>query len=79
MTALTINHALGSYPVQVEPGVLVLLREMLAAAVPGRRLVLIADETVARLYDEWTSGTPKQGGWAPAPATPACVPASPPG
>lgn len=59
MTALTINHALGSYPVHIEPGVLVLLRELLGAAVPNRRLVLIADETVARLYDEWTSGTPE--------------------
>lgn len=57
VTALTINHALGSYPVHVEPGVLVLLRELLGATVPHRRLVMIADDTVARLYDEWTSGT----------------------
>jgi 3-dehydroquinate synthase len=59
MTALTINHALGSYPVHVESGILVLLRELLGAALPNRPLVLIADETVDRLYDEWTSGTPE--------------------
>lgn len=59
MTALTINHALGSYPVHVESGILVLLRELLGTALPNRPLVLIADETVSRLYDEWTSGTPE--------------------
>lgn len=57
MTALTINHALGSYLVHVEPGILVLLRELLSTALEGRRLVMVADDTVARLYDEWTSGT----------------------
>jgi 3-dehydroquinate synthase len=57
MTALTINHALGSYQVHVESGLLVLLRELLATTVPDRRLVLIADDKVSKLYDEWTSGT----------------------
>ena len=41
----------------VEPGILVLLRELLEAQVPRRPLVMIADEKVNRLYDEWTSGT----------------------
>jgi 3-dehydroquinate synthase len=43
--------------VHVEPGILVLLRELLAERLPRRPLVMIADETVNRLYDEWTSGT----------------------
>jgi 3-dehydroquinate synthase len=43
--------------VHVEPGILVLLRELLEERVPGRPLVMIADEKVNRLYDEWTSGT----------------------
>jgi 3-dehydroquinate synthase len=45
------------YPVHVEPGILVLLRELLEERVPRRPLVMIADEKVNRLYDEWTSGT----------------------
>jgi 3-dehydroquinate synthase len=35
----------------------VLLRELLEERVPQRPLVMIADEKVNRLYDEWTSGT----------------------
>lgn len=45
------------YPVHVEPGILVLLRELVERRLPGRPLVMIADEKVDRLYDEWTSGT----------------------
>jgi 3-dehydroquinate synthase len=45
------------YPVHVEPGILVLLRELLEERLPGRNLVMIADEKVDHLYDEWTSGT----------------------
>ncbi|MEO8294115.1 MAG: 3-dehydroquinate synthase [Gemmatimonadota bacterium] len=41
----------------IEPGLLVIMREIIAEALPGRRLALIADQTVNRLYDEWTSGT----------------------
>lgn len=36
---------------------LVLLRELLEERIPRRPLVMIADEKVNRLYDEWTSGT----------------------
>jgi 3-dehydroquinate synthase len=57
MSAVTINHALGSYPVYVESGMLVHLRELLDERFPRRRLVLITDEKVSHLYDEWTSGT----------------------
>lgn len=34
-----------------------LLRELLEERIPRRPLVMIADEKVNRLYDEWTSGT----------------------
>jgi 3-dehydroquinate synthase len=57
MSVITVSHALGSYPVHVEPGMLVLLRELLQERLPGRALVMIADDKVNRLYDEWTSGT----------------------
>lgn len=36
-----------------------LLRELLEERLPRRELVMIADEKVNRLYDEWTSGTPE--------------------
>ena len=41
----------------VESGILVLLRELIEERLPRRQLVLISDEKVSRLYDEWTSGT----------------------
>ena len=41
----------------MEPGILVLLRELLEERLPRRPLVMIADEKVDHLYDEWTSGT----------------------
>lgn len=41
----------------MEPGILVLLRELIEDRLPRRPLVMIADEKVNRLYDEWTSGT----------------------
>ncbi|MEO8200684.1 MAG: 3-dehydroquinate synthase [Gemmatimonadota bacterium] len=58
-SAIIVNHAFGSYPVHVESGMLMLLRDLIAERLPGKRLVMIADETVNRLYDEWTSGTPE--------------------
>jgi 3-dehydroquinate synthase len=57
MPPITIRHALGSYPVHVEPGLLLTLHELLARSIPGRRLALITDEKVAKCYDEWTSAT----------------------
>ena len=47
------------YPVYIEPGILVLLPELVGERLAKRRLIMIADETVNRLYDEWTSGTPE--------------------
>jgi 3-dehydroquinate synthase len=57
MSVVTVNHARGSYPVHVEPGLLLQMRDVIGTHLPGRTLVLIADETVNRLYDEWTSAT----------------------
>jgi 3-dehydroquinate synthase len=55
MTAepLMVRHALGSYPVYIEPGALALLPELTRELLPERRVALIADARVHRLY---TSG-----------------------
>jgi len=46
---VTVRHALGSYPVYVEPGVLTRLGELVERHLPRRRVALLADETVYRL------------------------------
>lgn len=45
-----VSHALGSYPVYVEAGVLGRLTELVHQHLPGRRVALIADATVHELY-----------------------------
>ena len=52
MTAVVVRHALGSYPVHVEPGVLERLGELVARHLPRRRVALIADDAVYRLLRE---------------------------
>ena len=52
MTSVHVRHALGSYPVHVEPGVLERLGELLDRHLPGRRVALIADDTVYGLLRE---------------------------
>lgn len=47
---VTITHALGSYPVYIEPGVLGRLGELVVRHLPGRRVAMIADADVYRLY-----------------------------
>ena len=49
MTPVTVRHALGSYPVYVEPGVLARLGDLVERHLRGRRVALVADETVYRL------------------------------
>jgi 3-dehydroquinate synthase len=44
-----VTHGTGSYPVHVEPGLLGRLPRLAAGLLPGRRLVVITDRTVARL------------------------------
>lgn len=45
-----VHHALGSYPVYVEPGELARLDQLVGAHLPGRRVAMIADESVYQLY-----------------------------
>lgn len=52
MTAVVVRHALGSYPVHVEPGLLERLGELVARHLPRRRPALIADDSVYRLLRE---------------------------
>jgi 3-dehydroquinate synthase len=57
MPLVPVHHALGQYDVHVEPGILLSLPELLAAALGRRKLVLITDYIVGRYYDEWTRAT----------------------
>ena len=45
-----VQHALGSYPVYVEAGVLARLDELADRHLPGRRVAMIADASVHELY-----------------------------
>ena len=49
MTPVLVRHALGSYPVYVEPGVLARLGDLVERHLPRRRVALVADESVFRL------------------------------
>ncbi len=53
---IAVRHATGSYRVHVETGLLRRLPDLLAQALPRRRLVLISDATVARHFAEWVRG-----------------------
>jgi 3-dehydroquinate synthase len=48
-----VRHALGSYPVYVEPGALARLGELTARHLPARRLALLSDATVRALPPRW--------------------------
>jgi 3-dehydroquinate synthase len=52
VTAVTVRHALGSYPVYVEPGGLARLGELVEHHLARRRVALVADEAVYRLLRE---------------------------
>ena len=45
-----VTHGRGSYPVYIEPGALSRLEALVRQHLPGRRVVLIADEAVYELY-----------------------------
>jgi 3-dehydroquinate synthase len=51
VSAVLVRHAAGSYPVYVESGLLERLGELVARHLPGRRVALVADETVHRLLE----------------------------
>jgi 3-dehydroquinate synthase len=46
---VTVRHALGSYPVYVEPGVVARLPELVERHLAPRRVALVADDAVLRL------------------------------
>lgn len=52
MTTVTVRHALGSYPVYVEAGILARLGDLTGRHLPRRRVALIADASVHRLLAE---------------------------
>ena len=52
MNPVTVRHALGSYPVYVEPGVLARLGELTRRHLGRRRVALVADEAVYGLLRE---------------------------
>jgi len=60
VSAVVVRHSRGSYPVRVEPGMLGRLGELVSEHLPGRRVALIADEMVNRLY---RSGRLGQSPW----------------
>jgi 3-dehydroquinate synthase len=63
VTTVTVRHALGSYPVYVEPGVLARLGELVERHLGRRRVAVVADDLVhgllreARLADARWEGT----------------------
>lgn len=54
---VVVRHALGSYPVFVEPGALARLPVFVQELLPGRRVALIADTRVHGLYQSGEWGT----------------------
>jgi 3-dehydroquinate synthase len=59
-----VRHALGSYPVYVEPGVLARLGDLVEHHLTGRRVALVADESVYRLLREGRLGEARWEGQA---------------
>jgi 3-dehydroquinate synthase len=57
-----VTHALGSYPVYVEAGVLARLDKLVSTHLPGRRVAMVADAAVFELYQSGRMGvTPWSG------------------
>jgi 3-dehydroquinate synthase len=50
VTPVVVRHSRGSYPVYVEPGILSRLGDLVREHLPERRVAMIADEMVHRLY-----------------------------
>jgi len=58
VSLVVVRHSLGSYPVYVEPGVLGRLGELVGKHLPHRRVAMIADQAVHRLYLDGRLGAP---------------------
>jgi 3-dehydroquinate synthase len=59
---IIVTHALGSYPVYVEPGGLGRLEDLVQLHLPGRRVAMVADATVYQLYRGGRLGKPVWSG-----------------
>lgn len=57
MTAVTVTHALGFYPVHVSAGALARAPEMVRAAVGRRHTITVTDVTLAPLLKGWRLGS----------------------
>lgn len=57
MPDIAVHHALGSYTVRIEGGILLALPALFEALWGERPLVMVTDDTVGKLYDEWTGAT----------------------
>jgi 3-dehydroquinate synthase len=55
---IVVTHALGSYPVYVEPGALQRLLDLVRLHLPGRQVAMLADATAHELYRTSQWGTP---------------------
>jgi 3-dehydroquinate synthase len=55
---IRVAHALGTYPVYVEPGALGELKALAELCLPTRRMIMIADATVYELYQGGRLGAP---------------------
>jgi len=72
MTAVVVQHALGSYPVYIESGALGRLGPLVAEHLRGQRLALVTDATVQPLYESFRhDGTSPWRAGSGAPALPA--------
>lgn len=47
---VVVSHALGRYPVYIEPGALTRLDRLVSEHLPGRRVAMIVDDSVHQLY-----------------------------
>jgi len=56
VSSVRVTHALGEYPVYVQPGGIARLGELVEAHLPGRRVAMIADQTVLAIYREGRLG-----------------------
>ena len=72
MPVVTVHHALGSYPVYIEPGALGRLGPLTATHLPGRKLALVTDATVQQLFESFRRAEPNP--WRPDGAPPAELP-----
>lgn len=65
---VVVRHALGNYPIYVEPGALGHLGDVVRRHVPRRRLALVTDQNVHPLFETWREGRESRWSDGAAPA-----------